>query len=75
MLKQLDKWHQTKLGLLVFGLAELAIAYGFASLAIDRGNLWWYLLALVFLVGSLQNFFKLIGTLINGNKAAKTRRS
>ena len=72
---KLHKWHQTKLGLLVFGLAELAVAYGFASLSIDRGNLWWYLLALIFLVGALQNLFKLIGTLINGYKAAKTRRS
>jgi len=64
-MKKLHKWHQTKLGLLVFGLIELAITYGFASLAIDRGNLWWYLLALIFLVGGLQNLFKLIGKLIN----------
>lgn len=66
MIKQLDKWHQTKTGLLVFALAELLIAYGFASLAIDRGDLWYYLLTLIFLVGSLQNFFKLIGKLIHG---------
>ena len=59
MLKQLDKWHKTRLGLLVFGLVELAIAYGFVSLSIDRGNLWYYLLTLVFLVGSLQNFVRL----------------
>jgi hypothetical protein len=63
MIKQLDSWHKTKIGLLVFGLLELLIAYGFASLSIDRGNLWWYLLTLVFLVGSLQNLFKLIGNL------------
>ena len=62
MIKQLDKWHKTKTGLLVACLIELLIAYGFASLAIDRGNLWWYLLTLIFLVGSLQNFFKLIGS-------------
>jgi hypothetical protein len=71
MIKQLDKWHQTKLGLLVFGLIELAITYCFASLAIDRGNLWWYLLALIFLVGTLQNLFKLIGTFTHGK--AKNR--
>jgi hypothetical protein len=68
MIKQLDSWHKTKTGLLVFGLLELLIAYGFASLSIDRGNLWWYLLTLVFLVGSLQNFFKLIGKLFHGKK-------
>ncbi|HZL08287.1 MAG TPA: hypothetical protein VFC50_03775 [Candidatus Dormibacteraeota bacterium] len=68
MIKQLDKWHKTKSGLLVFFLVELLIAYGFASLAINRGNLWYYLLTLVFLVGSLQNFFKLIGTIFHHGK-------
>lgn len=65
MLKQLDAWHQTKPGFLVFGLLELAAAYGFASLAIDRGNFWWYLFALIFLVGALHNFAKLIGVLFH----------
>jgi hypothetical protein len=63
MLKTLDKWHKTKLGLLVFAIVELALAYGFVSLSIDRGNLVYYLLTLIFLVGFLQNFFKLIGKL------------
>jgi hypothetical protein len=64
-MKQLDKWHTTKAGLLVFGLVELALAYGFASLAIDRGSLWYYLLTLIFLVGSLRNLTKLIGVLFH----------
>ena len=68
MVRRLNKLHQTKVGLLVFGLIELAIAYGFASLAIDRGNLWYYLLTLIFLVGALQNLFKLIGMLIYGRR-------
>jgi hypothetical protein len=68
MIKALHKWHQTKIGLLVFGLIELVIAYGLASLAIDRGNFLWYLLALIFLVGALQNIFKLIGKLVNGKR-------
>lgn len=63
---KLAKWHQTKPGLLVFGAIELAIAYGFASLSIDRGNLWWYLLTLIFLAGALQNLFKSIGSLFHG---------
>jgi hypothetical protein len=67
-MKSLRKWHQTKPGLLIFGLIELAIAYGFASLAIDSGSLWWYLLTLVFFVGALQNIFKLIGKLFHGHK-------
>lgn len=65
-MKKLHKWHQSKVGLLVFGLVELGVAYGLAGLAIDRGGPWWYLLTLVFLVGALQNLFKLIGKLING---------
>jgi hypothetical protein len=68
MIQKFDIWHKTKLGLLVFALVELAIAYGFASLAIDRGNLWWYLMALIFLVGSLQNLLKLIGKLFHANR-------
>jgi hypothetical protein len=59
MIKQLDKWHETKLGLLVFALIELAITYVFFSLSIDRGNFWWYLLTLVFFLGFLQNLLKL----------------
>lgn len=66
MIQTLHKWHQAKLGLLFFAIVELAVTYGFASLAIDRGNLWWYILALIFLIGSLQNFVKLIGALANG---------
>ena len=74
MLKRLDRWHQAKLGLLVFGLVELAIAYGFVSLAIDRGTFLYYLIALIFLVGALQNFFKLIGKLLKGKKHGRNTR-
>jgi hypothetical protein len=66
MLQKLDKWHKTKLGLLVFAIFELVIAYVFASLAIDRGNFLWYLLALIFLVGFLQNLVKLIRSFAHG---------
>jgi hypothetical protein len=67
----LDRWHQTKTGLAVFVVLELAIAYGFASLAIDQGHVWWYLLTIIFLIGSLQNVIRLIGKAVYGNKAAK----
>jgi hypothetical protein len=68
MIKELDKWHKTRAGLLVFAIIEAAIFYGFSSLAIDRGNFLWYILALIFLVGTLQNLFKLIGTFIHGRR-------
>jgi hypothetical protein len=64
-MKQLHAWHETKLGLTVFTIVELAIAYGFASLSIDRGNFLYYLLGLVFLFGALRNFVKLIGVLFH----------
>lgn len=68
MLNQLNKWHKTRSGYLAFAIIELAIAYGFASLAVDRGNLWYYLLSLIFFVGGLKNFFKLIGSFFHGRR-------
>lgn len=69
MIKQLDTWHQTKPGLLVFALVELMIAYGFISLSIDRGNFLWYLLALLFLVGGIQDLFRLARKVFNGRQS------
>lgn len=70
-MKKLDKFHKTKAGYLLFGLVELAVADGFFSLAIDRGNFLWYLLTVIFLVGALQNIFKLIGAFIDGKKSRR----
>jgi hypothetical protein len=55
----LDKWHQTKPGLLVFGLAELALGYAFVSWAIDSGSLLDWFLTFVLVIGGLQNFIRL----------------
>lgn len=68
-LRRIDTWHKTKPGLLLFGLIELGVAYGFASLAIDRGNLWYYLLTLIFLAGAVQNLVRLIGSLFHVRRA------
>ena len=59
-LKQLKAWHDTKKGLMVFGVVELLIAYVFASLAINSGSLWQYFLTLVLFIGGIQNFLKLV---------------
>jgi hypothetical protein len=67
-MENLHVWHQRKRGLLIFGLVELALVYAFASLAIARGNLWYYGLALLFLIGGIQNLFKLIGNVIHGGR-------
>lgn len=65
MLQKLDTWHKTKQGLLVFGLIELIAAYILASLAINSGSLLQWFLAIVLLLGSLQNGFKLIMRVLN----------
>ena len=64
MLSKLNTFHKSKVGYALFGLVELAIAYYFVSLAIDRGSIGWYLLTLVFLVGALQNLCKCFGLLL-----------
>lgn len=65
---QIDQFHKTRLGYAIFGLVELGLAYWFANLAIDSGNLWFYLLTLVFLVGGLQNIVKFVNNFIHGSK-------
>lgn len=60
MLQKLDTWHKTKQGLLVFGLVELIAAYILASLALNSGSLLQWTLAIVLLIGGLQNGFKLL---------------
>jgi hypothetical protein len=67
----IQNWHRTKTGLLVFGVVELVLVYLFGSLSISSGNLWWYLLTIIFLVGTIQNMVRLIGKLFNGNKSTK----
>jgi len=55
-LQQLDKFHKTRIGYLVFGLVELAMSYGFANWALGDGSLWWWAAAFILLFGALQNF-------------------
>jgi hypothetical protein len=62
-LKKLDAFHKTKAGYLVFGLVELALAYLFFRLAANSGSLWEWALALLFFIGVLQNFGRLVAQL------------
>ncbi len=55
MLAPLDKFHKTRVGFVVFGLVELAMAYGFLSWAFDTGNLLLWAVAIILGVGFLQN--------------------
>lgn len=60
MLKQLDNWHKTRKGYLIFGLIELLLAYIVASRAIETGSLWQYFFAFILLFGGLRNGFECI---------------
>jgi hypothetical protein len=55
-----DRWHQTKKGLITFGLVELAVAYLLTSKAIDNGSLIVYVLALVAFIGGVRNLYNLL---------------
>ena len=59
-MEQFDRWHKTRPGLLIFGVIEFLMAYGFLSLAIDRGSWWWYLLTVILLMGGVQSMSKLV---------------
>ncbi len=72
LIYKITKWHQTVIGLLVFAVVELLLAYGFASLAIDRGSLWWYALTLITFIGTLRNLIKLIRKVSHVHQSTKT---
>lgn len=57
---KLHNWKQTRMGQIITGVAEGVLAYIFASLAIDTASWWYYLLTLLFVVGTVQNFVKAI---------------
>lgn len=59
MLEQIDKFHKTRTGYVVFGLVELGLAYLLASLAVNSGSLWQWALALILLFGFFQNLVRM----------------
>jgi hypothetical protein len=61
-LSKLDEFHNTRVGYLVFGLVELAMAYGFIDWALDTGSVWWWIAAAFLLIGVLQNFGRFVLT-------------
>ncbi len=59
-LKKFEAWHNTKRGLIIFGLLGLAMAYIVGSRALDTGSWLLYAGTLIFLVSGLQKIIKLI---------------
>jgi apolipoprotein N-acyltransferase len=60
MIDKLDTFHQTRIGYLVFGLVELALAWWVGLKALDTGSLLWWALTIILLVGFLQNIVRLM---------------
>jgi lipoprotein signal peptidase len=75
-LDQIDRFHRTRQGRIVFGLAELLVAYLFVSLAIESGSIWQYIAAALLTLGGVNNLiraFVLEGIKQDGKKPAKKR--
>jgi hypothetical protein len=53
---ELEKWLKVWWARLLLGLVFMAVAYGFASWAIDSGNLLHYALTFVFLYFGVAHF-------------------
>lgn len=59
-MEDLERFHKTRRGYLVFGFLELALMYLFASIAIDTGSLFAYAAAIILGIGSVLNLTKAI---------------
>jgi hypothetical protein len=59
-LKRFEAWHQTKRGLIIFAVIELALAYLVGAHALDTGSWAQYAVAVLLLVGSIHNLIRLM---------------
>jgi hypothetical protein len=73
VIKIIQSGHHTYKGFLVFAVIEFILAYIFASLAIDRGNLLWYFLGIASFVGGIKNAVSLIRALVSGRITLKAK--
>lgn len=67
-LEAINKWHKTRQGYVAFGVAELALAYLFASLAIDSGSLIQYAIAIILVFAGFQNLVNIFRVNKNEHK-------
>ena len=67
-MQSLDKWHKTRIGHLIFGAAELLIAYGFVSWAINTAHTWTYILAIAFGYGGVRNLVNIFRKTDHGKR-------
>ena len=74
MLHKLDKFHETRIGLGLFALLGLVVAYVAMSWAIDSGSWLDYILTLVAIIVFLQNGTKLIRSFVYGQRRGRKTR-
>lgn len=74
MKKLIKLYKANRYVMLMSMIIEGLICYGFISLSIARGNLWWYLLALIFLVRTVKDLFRLIWSFVPHDKQAAGTR-
>jgi len=60
MIGSFSRFHKTRVGYLVSGLVELAMAYGFVDWALDTGFWLWWIAAAFLLLGFVQNIVNAI---------------
>lgn len=61
------RWKHTKTGRFTWTVLTGVIAYVFASLAIDSGQLWQWGVAVLFTIDALYNAAQFVRKLINSN--------
>lgn len=59
-ISNIDKFHNTKKGKLIFGTVELILAYLIVSRAINTGSLWQYLAFIILFIGGLNNLIRVV---------------
>ena len=64
-LNKILAWQHTKTGELVSSGTCLLLAYLFFSLSINTGNLFYYIILVIFMVYCLKFFFRFIGEIIH----------
>lgn len=70
----IDKFHDTRKGKLIFGVIELVLAAVVITRAIDTGSLWEWLIALLFFIGGLNNLVRTLFRQVKSDAKDKAKK-